>query len=104
MADEPTLTAAQLRALAATRKPTTNSTPAPSITSAPSPGFRFGKGARVIDLVTGGRGAVLEAYQSASGQGPVYELRQDVGYVIVRLERDLEPDGAQNIPNTLPRI
>jgi hypothetical protein len=104
MTDDPKLTTAQLHALIAARKPANGSAMSPAITSAPAPGFRFATGDPVIDLVSGSRGVVAAWYQSASSNGPVYEVRTAPGAVIVRLEKELERNGPQNVPPFLPRI
>lgn len=104
MADDPKTTAEQLRAIVDARKIVNGTAPAPLITNAPGPGFRFATGDPVIDLVTGQRGVVAAWYQSATNQGPTYEIRTGPGSVIVRLEKEIERDGPRNVPNVLPRI
>jgi hypothetical protein len=104
MADEQPTIADRLRALTAANTPAPATGPRPAIVQPPAPGFRFGKGDKVIDLVGGDRGVVAEFYQSATNSGPVYEVRIGLGRAIVRLERELERDGAQHLPPTLPRI
>lgn len=104
MADDPPITAEKIRAQLAASIAANGKLPRPATDRTPAPGFRFTRGDRVIDLVAGERGIVAEYYQSATNQGPVYEIRIAPGRAIVRLERELERDGAQNIPASLPRI
>lgn len=104
MTDEQPTIADRIRAVTTARTATTPGAPTPAAPRSPAPGFRFTKGDQVIDLVAGERGVVAEFYQSATNQGPVYEVRIGLGRAIVRLERELERDGAQNMPPTLPRI
>jgi hypothetical protein len=104
MADDPKTTADQVRAIVDARRLMNGKAPTPMITNAPGPGFRFATGDAVIDLVTGTRGVVAAWYQSATNQGPTYEVRTGPGAVIVRLEKELERDGPRNVPNFLPRI
>lgn len=104
MADEPTITAAKIKERLAAAIAAPPGAPRPAEDRTPAPGFRFTRGDRVIDLIAGERGLVAEYYQSATNQGPVYEIRIAPGRAIVRLERELERDGAQNVPPTLPRI
>jgi hypothetical protein len=104
MADEPTITAEKIKAQLAAALAAGPNAPRPALDRRPDPGFRFTKGDRVLDLIAGERGTVEEFYQSATNQGPVYEIRIAPGRAIVRLERELERDGAQNVPAALPRI
>lgn len=104
MADEPTITADKIKAQLAAAIAAPPGSPRPAVDRRPAPGFRFTRGDRVIDLIAGERGTIEEYYQSATNQGPVYEIRIAPGRAIVRLERELERDGAQNIPAALPRI
>lgn len=104
MSDEPTITADRIKAQLAAALAAPGGSPRPAIDRTPAPGFRFTRGDQVIDLIAGERGTVAEYYQSATNQGPVYEVRITPSRAIVRLERDLERDGAQNVPLTLPRI
>jgi hypothetical protein len=104
MADDPTITADKIKAQLAAAIALGPNAPRPVADRRPAPGFRFTKGDRVIDLIAGERGVIEEFYQSATNQGPVYEIRIAPGRAIVRLERELERDGAQNVPASLPRI
>jgi hypothetical protein len=104
MADEQPTIVDRIRAVTKAMSAPAPGAPSPAISTRPSPGFRFAKGDPVIDLVGGDRGVVAEFYQSATNQGPVYEIRIGLGRAIVRLERELERNGAQNMPPTLPRI
>jgi hypothetical protein len=104
MADEPLITAERIKAQLAAALVAPPGGPRPQIDHTPAPGFRFTRGDKVIDLIGGERGIVAEYYQSATNQGPVYEVRITPGRAIVRLERELERDGAQTVPLTLPRI
>jgi hypothetical protein len=104
MADEPTITAEKIKSQLAAAIAGNGALPRPMIDRRPAPGYRFAKGDRVIDLIAGERGVIEESYQSATNQGPVYEIRIAPGRAIVRLERELERDGAQNVPASLPRI
>lgn len=104
MAEEPTSTADRIKAQLAAALASPPGSPRPAIDRTPAPGFRFTRGDQVIDLIAGERGTVAEYYQSATNQGPVYEVRIAPGRAIVRLERELERDGAQNVPHSMPRI
>lgn len=101
MTDGPLTAADRLRKLSELGAKAAPASAAPASSAAPAPGFKYGRGDKVIDVIGGERGVVAEFYQSASGQGAVYEVRTGLGRAIVRLERELERDGARNI---LPRI
>jgi len=104
MPDETQLTVDKIRGLLDANKVTNGNAPTPTIAPTPAPGFRFAVGDKVIDLITGGRGVVVAWYQSASNAGPIYEVRKEHIGIIARLEKELERDGPQNMPPSLPRI
>jgi hypothetical protein len=104
LTDDTNTTAAKVRAVLAATQNTKTPAATPAIPSIPAPGFRFTTGDKVIDLVTGARGTVAAWYQSATNKGPVYEVRIVGGPVLVRFENQLERDGPQNVPASLPRI
>lgn len=90
--------AARLDALINKRKPGAPADALPVITAAPLPGFRFGLGDPVIELVTGQRGTIRAAYYGAAARGPLYEIRIDGIGIVARLEREVEPDRSAGAP------
>lgn len=92
MADEKTTRIDRIRTLINANLPGAAADVAPSITAEPMPGFRFGLGARVIDLHTGDRGFVRAAYYGAAIGGPVYEVSIAGRGVVPRRENELEPE------------
>lgn len=104
MADDTKATVEKIRALLDPKNPARAELATPAVANQPAPGFRFANGDNVIDLVTGGRGVVVASYYTSAGRDRVYEVRTGPGALIARLEKELERDGPQNVPQFLPRI
>lgn len=94
MSDNSTSIAARIKSLLASRQPGAAVDGAPVITAAPMPGFRFGLGDPVLELVTGDRGVVRAAYYGAAAGGPVYEISIAGRGIVPRHENELEPTRA----------
>lgn len=92
MADDSATLAARIKALSTARLPGGSTAAPPATVAAPQPGFRFGLGAPVLELVNGERGTVRAAYYSAAQGGPMYEIAISGHGIVARLERELEPD------------
>jgi hypothetical protein len=92
MADPPKNLTDRLRALLEPKKPGAAIRDLPSVESPPMPGFKFGLGARVLDLTTGDRATVRAAYYGAALSARVYEVQTDAGPIVARTEAELERD------------
>lgn len=90
MSDNGTRIADQIKQLIDARRTTPAPAPTSTIASAPMPGFRFGIGADVLELVGGERGVVRAAYYGAAVGRQVYEINIPGRGYVVRLEAELE--------------
>lgn len=92
MNDDGSTLAQRLQKLMDARKVGGATTVPPPTAAPPAPGFRFGLGARVLELVNGDRGTVRAAYYSATNRGPLYEIAINGRGIVARLENELELD------------